>query len=127
MAKVLGDDRLAEALGPPLQAGPWYNASIGVAHEGHSASCTFPVVGAHGNASVRVKAVRIGGGRSTLWYNTVGPGRWDILVLVASVQESLKVPSRRINLLQPGDDGPKIGDVGSGKCEPCRTTGLVEA
>lgn len=59
---------IVEALGEPIVRGPWYNASLAVAHRRHSVSCTFPVSGPQGTGIFQLKAVRQGG-RSNRFLN----------------------------------------------------------
>lgn len=130
MERAGSDPRLVEALGGPLRAGPWYEATISVAPKGgHAASATFPIVGTRGTASVHLRALRFQGGRSTLWYNTLGPGRWELMTLEATVPPggaTDRAPARTINLMQATDD-PKPGDSGSGPCGPPQDAHLAVA
>lgn len=52
---------IVEALGEPIVRGPWYSASLAVAHKRHSVSCTFPVSGPQGTGIFQLKAIRQGG------------------------------------------------------------------
>lgn len=52
---------IKEAIGEPIVKGPWYNASLAVAHKRQSVSCTFPVSGPQGTGVLRLKAIRNGG------------------------------------------------------------------
>lgn len=52
---------IIEAIGEPIERGPWYNASLAVAHKRQSVSCTFPVSGPQGTGIFQLKAVRNGG------------------------------------------------------------------
>lgn len=61
MEKVSKNQAMIEALGEPIVKGPWYNASLAVAHKRHSVSCTFPVSGPQGNGVLQLRAVRNGG------------------------------------------------------------------
>ncbi|MCI59662.1 cytochrome oxidase complex assembly protein, partial [Trifolium medium] len=36
---------IINAIGEPIVKGPWYNASLAVAHKRQSVSCSFPVSG----------------------------------------------------------------------------------
>jgi hypothetical protein len=54
-------------IGEYVDQGPWYEATMDTAHEGHSATCTFPVHGTHGSAELRVRAVRYEGGHWSLF------------------------------------------------------------
>ena len=63
MEKASKNQILIDAIGEPIVRGPWYNASLAVAHKRHSVSCTFPVSGPQGTGIFQLKAVRNGG-----WY-----------------------------------------------------------
>ncbi|XP_059432381.1 uncharacterized protein LOC132165725 [Corylus avellana] len=69
-----------DAIGEPILRGPWYNASLAVAHKRHSVSCTFPVSGPQGSGVFHVKAVRDGDGS---WFSFLRPRDWDILIMDA--------------------------------------------
>lgn len=45
----------AELGGPPLAAGPWYNSSVAVSHDGHIATVTLPLRGAKRSSDVTVR------------------------------------------------------------------------
>lgn len=61
MEKVSKNQALIDAIGEPIVKGPWYNASLSVAHKRHSVSCSFPVSGPQGTGVLQLKAVRNGG------------------------------------------------------------------
>lgn len=61
MEQASKNQEVIRAIGEPIVKGPWYNASLALAHKRNSVSCTFPVSGPHGNGVLRVKAVRSGG------------------------------------------------------------------
>lgn len=61
MEKASKNPAIVEAIGEPIAKGPWYNASLAVAHKRHSVACTFPVSGPRGAGVLEVKAVRKGG------------------------------------------------------------------
>lgn len=63
MEKACKNQMLIDAIGEPIVRGPWYNASLAVAHKRHSVSCSFPVSGPQGTGIFRLKAVSNGG-----WY-----------------------------------------------------------
>lgn len=66
MEKASKNQMVIDAIGEPIVRGPWYNASLAVAHKRHSVSCTFPVSGPQGTGIFQLKAVRNGG-----WYLSV--------------------------------------------------------
>lgn len=61
LEKASNNQKLIEAIGEPIVRGPWYNASLAVAHQRQSVSCTFPVSGPKGTGIFQLKAVRNGG------------------------------------------------------------------
>lgn len=61
MENVNKNQALIDAIGEPIVKGPWYNASLAVAHKRHSVSCSFPVSGPLGSGVLQLKAVRNGG------------------------------------------------------------------
>ena len=74
------DDGLLELVGTPFKSGAWYNATLGFSHHDHVAHCSFQLTGAKRTTDIVVKAGRqIGSYRSTLLYNVLGPGTWDLL------------------------------------------------
>ncbi|XP_020529210.1 uncharacterized protein LOC18444173 isoform X2 [Amborella trichopoda] len=71
LEKASQNQKILEALGEPIVRGPWYNASLAVAHKRHSVSCTFPVSGPQGN--------------DDSWFTFLHPRDWDILIMDAMV------------------------------------------
>uniref|UniRef100_A0A2P2JCU0 Uncharacterized protein LOC105125640 n=1 Tax=Rhizophora mucronata TaxID=61149 RepID=A0A2P2JCU0_RHIMU len=61
MEKASNNQEIKDAIGEPVVKGPWYSASLAVAHKRHSLSCSFPVSGPHGDGVLQFKAVRNGG------------------------------------------------------------------
>ncbi|GMN69048.1 hypothetical protein TIFTF001_038112 [Ficus carica] len=61
LEKIVNNQQIKDALGEPILKGPWYNASLAVAHKRQSVSCTFPVSGPQGTGVLQLKAVRNGG------------------------------------------------------------------
>ncbi len=59
--KARDDRRLTMMIGENIDQGPWYEATMFKAHEGHSAMCSFPIHGTHGSAKLHVRAVRYEG------------------------------------------------------------------
>uniref|UniRef100_A0A2P2JCS9 Uncharacterized protein LOC105125640 n=1 Tax=Rhizophora mucronata TaxID=61149 RepID=A0A2P2JCS9_RHIMU len=80
MEKASNNQEIKDAIGEPVVKGPWYSASLAVAHKRHSLSCSFPVSGPHGDGVLQFKAVRNGDGN---WLSFFLPREWDILVLDA--------------------------------------------
>lgn len=61
LEKVSSNREIKDALGEPIVKGPWYNASLAVAHQRQSVACTFPINGPQGTGVLQLKAVRNGG------------------------------------------------------------------
>lgn len=76
------DQGIIDALGGPLLKGPWYEASLALAHKRHSVSCTFPVSGPKGTGRIQLKAVRSG---DESWIPFLRPRDWDILIMDAQI------------------------------------------
>lgn len=83
MEKATQNKAIIDAIGEPIVRGPWYNASLAVAHKRHSVSCTFPVSGPQGTGVFQLKAVRNG---EDSWLSFLRNHRdWEILVMEALV------------------------------------------
>lgn len=80
MEKASNSQAIKDAIGEPIVKGPWYNASLAVAHKRQSVSCTFPVSGPHGNGVFQLKAVRNG---DDGWFSFFLPRNWEILIMEA--------------------------------------------
>uniref|UniRef100_A0A2N9HL82 Uncharacterized protein n=1 Tax=Fagus sylvatica TaxID=28930 RepID=A0A2N9HL82_FAGSY len=79
LEKASKNKALIDAIGEPIVRGPWYNASLAVAHKRHSVSCTFPVSGPQGSGVFQLKAVRNG---DDSWFSFLRRD-WDILIMDA--------------------------------------------
>ncbi|KAI3434203.1 uncharacterized protein J3R85_006655 [Psidium guajava] len=102
--KASKNKAIIDALGEPIKKGPWYNASLAVAHQRHSVSCTFPVSGPKGSAIFQLKAVRNG---DDTWLSFLRPRDWEILIMEALLhvpENEEKQRTFRISLL--GDFPP---------------------
>lgn len=86
MERVSTNQAIINAIGEPVVKGPWYNASLGVAHKRNSVSCSFPVSGPQGNGILHLKAVRNGDGSLLSFFK---PRQFEILMMDAL----LHVPS----------------------------------
>ncbi|XP_077250921.1 cytochrome oxidase complex assembly protein [Tasmannia lanceolata] len=89
---------IVDALGEPIVRGPWYNASLAVAHKRHSVSCTFPVAGTQGTGIFQLKAIR----QDNSWLSFLRYQDWEILVMEALVHapgNEEKQQTFRINLM----------------------------
>ncbi|KAH0916932.1 hypothetical protein HID58_024592 [Brassica napus] len=91
MEKVMRNKAMIEAIGEPIEKGPWYNASLAVSQQRHSVSCSFPVVGPQGTGILHLKAVR--NGEDSL-FGFLQQREWDILIMDALVHV-------------PSNDGPQ--------------------
>ncbi|KAJ9169673.1 hypothetical protein P3X46_017835 [Hevea brasiliensis] len=80
MEKASKNQAIKDAIGEPIVKGPWYNASLAVAHKRQSVSCTFPVSGPRGNGVFQLKAVRNG---EDSWFSFFLPRDWEILIMEA--------------------------------------------
>jgi hypothetical protein len=61
MDQAVNNPQLLAVLGEHIEKGPWYEATMGLDHEGHSASCTFSVIGSLGTANLHLRAVKFEG------------------------------------------------------------------
>ncbi|KDP26463.1 hypothetical protein JCGZ_17621 [Jatropha curcas] len=98
MEKASMNQAIKDVIGEPIVKGPWYNASLAVAHKRHSVSCTFPVSGPRGNGVLQLKAVRNGDDN---WFSFFLPRDWEILVMEALLHvpgNEEKQQTQRINL-----------------------------
>ncbi|KAI3470739.1 hypothetical protein Pfo_027402 [Paulownia fortunei] len=80
MEKASKNLAIIEAIGEPIVRGPWYNASLAVAHKRQSVSCSFPVSGPQGTGMFQLKAVRSG---DDSWSSFLWPRDWEILIMEA--------------------------------------------
>ncbi|KAL3523828.1 hypothetical protein ACH5RR_016662 [Cinchona calisaya] len=80
MEKASKSQAIIDAIGEPIVRGPWYNASLAVAHKRHSVSCSFPVSGPQGTGIFQLKAVRNGDDN---WFSFLRQRDWEILVMEA--------------------------------------------
>ncbi|XP_057549333.1 uncharacterized protein LOC130827593 [Amaranthus tricolor] len=110
MEQASKNQEVIRAIGEPIVKGPWYNASLALAHKRNSVSCTFPVSGPHGNGVLRVKAVRSG---DSSWLSFFRPHDFDILVLDAILHVPGNEESKKTVKISISDDVP------SPACQPC--------
>lgn len=115
------DPRLKEVLGNRIQRGPWhwYAASLAVARDGDSASCSFPVSGSRGTGSLHLKAVRLNAKTDNFLPRMMDGGQWEICTLEVQIPSSDAATSpprlRTLKLIQISDDlktGDGIGRAG---------------
>ncbi|KAL8539059.1 hypothetical protein ACS0TY_000884 [Phlomoides rotata] len=109
MEKASKNPAVTEAIGEPIVRGPWYNASLAVAHKRNSVSCTFPVSGPQGTGIFQLKAVRNG---DDTWFSILRPCDWEILIMEALLHvpgNEKKEQTFRISV----SDNPPLD------CKPC--------
>ncbi|KAH9561056.1 hypothetical protein CY35_06G142300 [Sphagnum magellanicum] len=87
MDHAVNNPQLLAVLGEHIEQGPWYKATMGFDHEGHSASCTFSVIGSLGTANLHLQVVKFEEKRNWLSTYALGitGGRWEVLTLDALV------------------------------------------
>ncbi|KAK2363896.1 hypothetical protein QL285_088830 [Trifolium repens] len=98
MENASKNQAIINAIGEPIVKGPWYNASLAVAHKRQSVSCSFPVSGPLGSGVLQLKAVRNG---DDTWSSFFLPRDWDILIMDALLHvpgNEEKQQTLRINL-----------------------------
>jgi hypothetical protein len=61
MERAVSDVRLQRILGDDISSGAWYQGSVGRGHSGQTASCSFPISGSRGAATLQLKAIRFEG------------------------------------------------------------------
>lgn len=70
MTQATSNPRFAAAVGAPIQAGPWYNSSVAISHDGHIATVTMQLQGSQRSSDV---TVRVSGGRWSCVRCRIGP------------------------------------------------------
>lgn len=110
MEKASKNQDIIHAIGEPVVKGPWYNASLAVAHKRNSVSCTFPVSGPQGNGILRLKAVSNG---DESWLSLLRPREFDILILDAVLYVPGNEEAQRTVKISISDDVPRPA------CEAC--------
>ncbi|GAB2211508.1 hypothetical protein Drorol1_Dr00024823 [Drosera rotundifolia] len=83
---------MVDAIGEPITKGAWYNASLAVAHQRKSVSCSFPVSGPRGEGMLRLKAIRNG---DDSWLSFFRPRDFHILVMDAVLNIPANEKSQR--------------------------------
>jgi len=90
-----------------ISPGPWYDSSLKIVQSGHVAIANFRIDGPAASSDVWMRAQRPGGGSeeggsrwpSTLLYNTLGPGAWELLSLEATLKTEGGI-AKRVDLLE---------------------------
>lgn len=80
MERASKNQAIVDAIGEPIVRGPWYNASLAIAHKRNSVSCTFPVSGPQGSGMIQLKAFRNG---DYNWFSYFRKSDWEILIMDA--------------------------------------------
>ncbi|KAL3728738.1 hypothetical protein ACJRO7_033340 [Eucalyptus globulus] len=115
--KASKNKAIIDAIGEPIKKGPWYNASLAVAHQRHSVSCTFPVSGPQGSGIFQLKAVRNG---DDTWLSFLRPRDWEILIMEALLHVPENEEKQRTFRISLSDDLP-APDCNA--CTSCSTPG----
>ncbi|KAK9087660.1 hypothetical protein Syun_030054 [Stephania yunnanensis] len=114
MEKATQSQEILSALGDPIVKGPWYNASLAVAHKRHSVSCSFPISGPRGSGIFQLKAIRDG---DDSWFSFLRPREWNVLVMEALLhipENDEKNQTLRISL------SDSLAPTSSKECIDCR-------
>ncbi|KAB1208782.1 hypothetical protein CJ030_MR6G006800 [Morella rubra] len=114
LEKVSKNQAVIDAIGEPIAKGPWYNATLAVAHKRQSVSCTFPVSGPQGSGILQLKAVRDG---DDSWFSFIRPRDWDILIMDALLHvpgNDEKHQTTRISI----SDFPPLACTACTDCKP---------
>ncbi|KAK1284288.1 hypothetical protein QJS10_CPB21g00234 [Acorus calamus] len=106
MEKANKNQEIINALGEPISRGPWYDASLAVAHKRRTLSCTFPVSGPQGSGKIKLKAVRpeaVFDASGSTWFSLSRYLDWDILMLEALVtvpEKDVEHRTFRVSLME---------------------------
>ncbi|KAG0572435.1 hypothetical protein KC19_VG094800 [Ceratodon purpureus] len=110
LAKANVDSEFKAIVGENIDQGPWYEASMTVDHEGHSAACSFPVSGSLCSANIHLRAVRYEETNSFASYFVLpGSGEWELVVLEALMHRPGSGDQQnpeRIDLLKSDEAAP---------------------
>lgn len=113
LEKASKNKTIIDAIGEPIVRGPWYNASLAVAHQRHSVSCTFPVSGPQGTGIFQLKAVRNG---EEKWSSFLRPSDWEILIMEALVHVPGNEEKQQTFRIRVSDDLPPPASNSSTDC-----------
>ncbi|GMI73535.1 hypothetical protein like AT2G20390 [Hibiscus trionum] len=114
MEKASQNQAVIDAIGEPIKKGPWYNASLAVAHKRQSVSCTFPVSGPQGNGVLQLKAVRNGDD----WYSYFLPRDWEILIMEALLYVPGNEEKHQTLRISLGNNAPPPACIACTECKP---------
>ncbi|KAM6565033.1 hypothetical protein CsatB_025031 [Cannabis sativa] len=113
--KMRNSQEIKDALGEPIVKGPWYNASLAVAHKRQSVSCTFPVSGPQGTGVLQLKAVRNG---EETWFSFLRPRDWDIIIMDALLHVPGNNEKNRTFRVSLSDYFPPPSSTACTECKP---------
>ncbi|KAK6791000.1 hypothetical protein RDI58_010081 [Solanum bulbocastanum] len=114
---------IIDAIGEPIVRGPWYNASLAVAHQRQSVSCTFPVSGPQGTGIFQLKAVRNGEDK---WSSFLRASDWEILIMEALVHVPGNEEKQQTFRIKVSDDLPPPASNACTDCIPQESSGNVD-
>ncbi|XP_047954017.1 uncharacterized protein LOC125200419 isoform X1 [Salvia hispanica] len=103
MEKASKNKAIIDAIGEPIVRGPWYNASLAVAHKRHSVSCTFPVSGPQGSGIFQLKAVC---NEDQGLFSILRARDWEILIMEALLHVPGNDEKERTFRINISDDPP---------------------
>ncbi|KAL7198501.1 hypothetical protein ACSBR2_020900 [Camellia fascicularis] len=109
MERASKNQAIIDAIGEPIVRGPWYNASLAVAHKRHSVSCSFPVSGPQGSGIFQLKAVRNG---DDSWFSFLRSRDWEILIMEALLHVPSNEEKQQTFRISVSDFPPPV-------CKPC--------
>ncbi|XP_042028849.1 uncharacterized protein LOC121775841 isoform X1 [Salvia splendens] len=112
MEKASKNKAIIDAIGEPIVRGPWYNASLAVAHKRHSLSCTFPVSGPQGSGIFQLKAVC---NEDQGLFSILRARDWEILIMEALLHVPGNDEKERTFRINVSDDPPL-------ECKSCVAT-----
>uniref|UniRef100_M1CNJ7 Uncharacterized protein n=1 Tax=Solanum tuberosum TaxID=4113 RepID=M1CNJ7_SOLTU len=113
---------IIDAIGEPIVRGPWYNASLAVAHQRQSVSCTFPVSGPQGTGIFQLKAVRNGEDK----WSFLRASDWEILIMEALVHVPGNEEKQQTFRIKVSDDLPPPASNACTDCIPQEPSGNVD-
>ncbi|XP_004236748.1 uncharacterized protein [Solanum lycopersicum] len=114
---------IIDAIGEPIVRGPWYNASLAVAHQRQSVSCTFPVSGPQGTGIFQLKAVRNGEDK---WSSFLRASDWEILIMEALVHVPGNEEKQQTFRIKVSDYLPPPASNACTDCIPQESSGNVD-
>ncbi|PIM97640.1 hypothetical protein CDL12_29889 [Handroanthus impetiginosus] len=115
MEKASKNQAIIEAIGEPIVRGPWYNASLAIAHKRRSVSCSFPVSGPQGTGMFQLKAVRNG---DDSLYSLLRPRDWEILIMEALLHVPGNEKNQQTFRISVSDNPPPSACMACTACMP---------